>query len=105
MKNIKHQMIIDTLLKLAVIIALIVAVTTKQHYSYYNFLRWLITAAYTNVIARRRHDDEAISPIKLIKLYNPSPAESHFSMHSLNITHKFIAEIDSDGIYRTHFYK
>ena len=87
MKNIKHQMIIDTLLKLAVIIALIVAVSTKQHYSFYNFLRWLITAAFTvstYIIVQRHCEEEArrrSKPacwfasylLKLIKLMKQSP--------------------------------
>jgi hypothetical protein len=32
----------DTLLKLGVIAALIVAATTKQQYSYYTFVRWVV---------------------------------------------------------------
>jgi hypothetical protein len=37
--------IIDTLLKLGVITALIVAATTKQQFSYYTFVRWLVFAS------------------------------------------------------------
>ena len=41
MKNIKPNLIIDTLIKLCVITALIVAAAAKQQYSYYTFIRWL----------------------------------------------------------------
>ncbi len=46
MKNIKPNLIIDTLIKLCVIIALIVAAATKQQYSYYTFIRWLTMIAF-----------------------------------------------------------
>lgn len=42
----KFNIIIDSLLKLGVIIALIIAATTSQHYSYYNFLRWLVMVVF-----------------------------------------------------------
>jgi len=42
MKSYKTGIIIDSLLKLLVIAALIIAATTKQEYSYYTFLRWLV---------------------------------------------------------------
>ena len=91
MKNIKPQMIIDTLLKLAVIIALIVAVTTKQHYSYYNFLRWLITAAFTvstYIIVQRHCEEEARrQPVRQLAESNlpntneiPSPNNSNIEL-------------------------
>jgi hypothetical protein len=32
----------DTILKIGVIVALIVAATTKQQYSYYTFVRWVV---------------------------------------------------------------
>ena len=37
--------LIDTLLKLGVITALIVAATTKQQFSYYTFVRWVVLAS------------------------------------------------------------
>ena len=46
MRNLKTVLVIDTLLKLVVIIALIVAVETKQQYSYFTFLRWLVMATF-----------------------------------------------------------
>ena len=46
MKNQKVVLVIDTLLKLAVIIALVIAVETKQQYSYFTFLRWLVMATF-----------------------------------------------------------
>jgi hypothetical protein len=33
---------IDTIIKLGVVVILIVAATTKQQYSYYNFVRWAV---------------------------------------------------------------
>ena len=46
MKNQKIVLVIDTLIKLVVIIALIIAVETKQQYSYFTFLRWLVMATF-----------------------------------------------------------
>ena len=46
MKNLKFYLVIDTLIKLCIIIALIVAATTKQQYSYYTFIRWLTMFAF-----------------------------------------------------------
>ncbi len=46
MKNLKLALIIDTLIKLCVIFALIVAAVTKQQYSYYTFIRWLTMFAF-----------------------------------------------------------
>ena len=46
MKIIKFSLAIDTLIKLFVISALILAVSTKQQFSYYNFLRWLIIISF-----------------------------------------------------------
>jgi hypothetical protein len=37
--------IIDTLLKLGVIATLVIAATTKQQFSYYNFIRWVLLAS------------------------------------------------------------
>jgi hypothetical protein len=42
MKSYKTGLIIDSLVKLGVVAALIIAATTKQEYSYYTFLRWLV---------------------------------------------------------------
>lgn len=42
MKSYKTGLIIDSFAKLGVIAALIIAATTKQEYSYYTFLRWLV---------------------------------------------------------------
>jgi len=46
MKNLKLNLVIDTLIKLCVIIALIIAAATKQQYSYYTFIRWLTMCTY-----------------------------------------------------------
>ena len=46
MKNQKVVLVIDTLIKLVVVIALIIAVETKQQYSYFTFLRWLVMATF-----------------------------------------------------------
>jgi len=37
--------LIDTLLKLGVIVVLIISATTKQQYSYYTFVRWVVLAS------------------------------------------------------------
>jgi hypothetical protein len=42
MKNSKLFLSIDTIIKLCILVALIVAAATKQQYSYYIFLRWLV---------------------------------------------------------------
>jgi hypothetical protein len=42
MKSYKTGLIIDSLVKLGLIAVLIIAATTKQEYSYYTFLRWLV---------------------------------------------------------------
>ena len=42
MKSYKTGLIIDSLVKLGVVAALIIAATTKQEYSFYTFLRWLV---------------------------------------------------------------
>ena len=42
MKNSKFKLSLDTVVKLSVIVALIVGAATKQQYSFYNFLRWLV---------------------------------------------------------------
>ena len=44
MKNL--NLVINTFFKLCVIIALIVAASTKQQYSYYNFIRWVTMIAF-----------------------------------------------------------
>ncbi len=46
MKTSKFSLAIDTIIKLSVIVSLILAVNTKQHYSYYNFLRWLVMISF-----------------------------------------------------------
>lgn len=46
MKNLKLNLVIDTLIKLCIVIALIVAAATKQQYSYYTFIRWLTMIAF-----------------------------------------------------------
>jgi len=46
MKNQKLVLVIDTLIKLVVIIALIIAIETKQQISYFTFLRWLVMATF-----------------------------------------------------------
>lgn len=38
----KYLIIIDTLIKLSIVIILIIAATTRQQYGYYNFLRWFV---------------------------------------------------------------
>jgi hypothetical protein len=42
MKNSKFSLSTDTAIKLCIAVALIIAAATKQQYSYYNFLRWLV---------------------------------------------------------------
>lgn len=46
--NFKLSLIIDSIIKLCIAIVLVVAATTRQEYSFYNFLRWLVmgTAIY-----------------------------------------------------------
>jgi len=46
MKNFKISFYIDVFIKLIVIIALIIAATTKQQYSYFTFLRWLVMLTF-----------------------------------------------------------
>jgi hypothetical protein len=46
MKESKFFLAIDTLIKLSVVAALIIAASTKQQYGYYNFLRWLVMTSY-----------------------------------------------------------
>ena len=46
MKNSKFSLSVDTIIKTCVIIALIIASATKQQYSYYNFLRWLVMVTF-----------------------------------------------------------
>jgi len=42
MKHSKISLAIDTVVKLAIVVALIVAAATKQQYAYYTFIRWLV---------------------------------------------------------------
>lgn len=44
----KTKIIIDTIVKLGAVVALIIAASTKQEYSFYTFLRWLMTGASIN---------------------------------------------------------
>jgi|TARA_B110001469_G_C9630521_1_gene315362 hypothetical protein len=44
MKN--YNLIIDSLIKIGVASALIIAATTSQPYSYYTFLRWLVMVTF-----------------------------------------------------------
>ena len=46
MNKIKVPILATTALKLFIIIALIVSAATKQQYSYYNFLRWIMMTAF-----------------------------------------------------------
>ena len=46
MKNSKFSLSIDTAIKLCIAVALIIAAATKQQYSYYNFLRWLVMISF-----------------------------------------------------------
>ena len=46
MKNFNLQLITNTFIKIGVIAALIIGVFTKQEYSYYMFLRWLIATSF-----------------------------------------------------------
>lgn len=46
MKESKFTLVIDTLIKLSVITALIIAASTKQQYGYYTFLRWLVMTSF-----------------------------------------------------------
>lgn len=42
MKIPKTILLIDIIIKLGITVALIMAAATKQQYSYYNFIRWLV---------------------------------------------------------------
>jgi hypothetical protein len=42
----KFSLIINTVIKISVVSGLLVAVSTKQQYSYYIFLRWLVTSTF-----------------------------------------------------------
>lgn len=42
MKPYKVDIVIDTLVKTGVVVVLVIGATTKQEYSYYTFLRWLV---------------------------------------------------------------
>jgi len=46
MKNLKIFLLIDTVIKLSIIVALIIASATSQQYSYYSFLRWFVMATF-----------------------------------------------------------
>lgn len=45
MKNLKPLITLETLIKLGVVLLLIIAATTNQQYSFYNFVRWTITVS------------------------------------------------------------
>lgn len=46
MKEPKFYLTIDTVIKLSVTIALVIAAATKQQYGYYTFIRWLVMGTY-----------------------------------------------------------
>ena len=46
MENSKFILSIDTAIKLSIAVSLIVAAATKQQYSYYNFIRWVVMISF-----------------------------------------------------------
>lgn len=46
-KKNSQQLFVDSLLKFGIIVALILAASTKQQYSYYSFLRWCVTITFS----------------------------------------------------------
>ena len=69
MKKIKLSFIINSLIKISVIIALIIAASTKQEYSYYNFIRWLVMFTSTYFIGRMVLDLEKKSQVAFVYFY------------------------------------
>lgn len=66
--------LIDILLKLGVIAVLIVAATTKQQYSYYTFVRWVVLAS-SIYFAYKSYDNKHIGLVIYFStvaiLFNP----------------------------------
>jgi hypothetical protein len=73
MKNTKFNSIVDIALKICVLVILIVAVTTRQHYVFYTFVRWTLfsTSLYFAYKTRREGIISVIYFCAVAILFNP----------------------------------